>query len=420
MTISKAEYFDKLTCRLCKSPELRLVLNLGETFLADEFTSIDNIGDPDSKFPLAVNICRACGWIQTSIVVNPKRLYQMDYPYDSSITKTGQLHWAELASASRQFFFEREDLRSLDIGANVGSLVKEFENLGFEAFGVDPSDTATKIANSFDLRVENAFFDFALAMEWSQDGRLFDVITATNVFAHVDDLDGWLNGILLLLKNKGILIIEVPHVLNLILQNQFDTIYHEHLSYVSIKPLIAYLNKFGLEIFKIEEKAIHGGSIRIYVGRLMDYEIENSVQEIITKESACGVDELKSLQDFEKRVFETILTFQDFIQKSIELGKSIVAVSAPAKGMTFLNVVGLQSPSLTAISDAATQKIGKYAPGTGVRVVSDEDLAVLEPDIVIVLAWNFAEEIINKIKSKFGKETTFITAIPRLKEFKNA
>jgi SAM-dependent methyltransferase len=344
----------------------------------------------------------------------------MDYPYDSSMTKTGQLHWAELASTSRRFFSGQNDLSSLDIGANVGSLVKEFENLGFNAFGVDPSDTATKIANSNELQVENAFFDFSFAKEWSKTGKLFDIITATNVFAHIDDLDDWLNGILLILKNKGILIIEVPHVLNLILQNQFDTIYHEHLSYVSIKPLLSYFKKFGLEIFKIEERTIHGGTIRIYVGRLDDYEIENSVQEIIIKEHECGVDDSKSLQEFEKRVFETVLTFQDFIQKNRAQGKSIVAVSAPAKGMTFLNVVGLQSPNLAAISDAATQKIGKYAPGTGVRVISDEDLAILKPDIVIVLAWNFAEEIINKIKSKFGEETSFITAIPRLKEFKNA
>ena len=410
----------KLTCRLCKSSDLRLVLDLGQTFLADEFTSFDTISDPDSKFPLAVNSCGNCGWIQTSIVVDPTRLYQMDYPYDSSITKTGQLHWAELAATSGRFFSGRNDLCSLDVGANVGSLVKEFKNLGFEAFGVDPSDTATKIANSNELRVENAFFNFAFAIERAKSGKLFDIITATNVFAHIDDLDDWLNGILLILKNKGILIIEVPHVLNLILQNQFDTIYHEHLSYVSIKPLLSYLKKFGLEIFKIEERTIHGGTIRIYICRLEDYEIENSVQEIIIKELECGVDDLKSLQEFEKHVFETIQTFQDFIQKNTAQGKSIVAVSAPAKGMTFLNVVGLQFPNLAAISDAATQKIGKYAPGTGVRVVSDEDLAILKPDIVIVLAWNFAEEIINKIKSKFGEETIFITAIPRLKEFKNA
>ena len=247
------------------------MLDLGLTNLADEFTSYDNTGDHDVKFPLAVNSCSACGWMQTSIVVDPTRLYQMDYPYDSSITHTGQLHWVELASASRRFFSKQNDLRSLDIGANVGSLVKEFENLGFEAFGVDPSDTATRIANSRELQVENAFFNLSFATEQAKSGKLFDIITATNVFAHIDDLDDWLNGILLVLKNKGILIIEVPHVLNLILQNQFDTIYHEHLSYVSIKPLLKYLENFGLGIFHVEERTIHGGTIRIYVSRLQYY-----------------------------------------------------------------------------------------------------------------------------------------------------
>ncbi len=396
------------------------MLDLGLTNLADEFTSFDNTGDHDVKFPLAVNSCSACGWMQTSIVVDPTRLYQMDYPYDSSITHTGQLHWVELASTSRRFFSKQNDLRSLDIGANVGSLVKEFENLGFEAFGVDPSDTATKIANSRELQVENAFFNLSFATEQAKSGKLFDIITATNVFAHIDDLDDWLNGILLVLKNKGILIIEVPHVLNLILQNQFDTIYHEHLSYVSIKPLLKYLENFGLGIFHVEERTIHGGTIRIYVSRLQDYEVRNSVRDIIFREVEGGVFDLKSLQEFEKRVFETISTFQDFIQLNFAQGKSIVAVSAPAKGMTFLNVTGLRSPNLVAISDAAKQKIGKYAPGTGVRVVSDEDLAILNPDIIIVLAWNFGEEIINKIRSKFTKETRFITAIPKLREFKDA
>jgi SAM-dependent methyltransferase len=314
----------KLTCRLCKSSDLRLVLDLGQTFLADEFTSFDTISDPDSKFPLAVNSCGNCGWIQTSIVVDPTRLYQMDYPYDSSITKTGQLHWAELAATSGRFFSGRNDLCSLDVGANVGSLVKEFKNLGFEAFGVDPSDTATKIANSNELRVENAFFNFAFAIERAKSGKLFDIITATNVFAHIDDLDDWLNGILLILKNKGILIIEVPHVLNLILQNQFDTIYHEHLSYVSIKPLLSYLKKFGLEIFKIEERTIHGGTIRIYICRLDDYEIENSVQEIIIKELECGVDDLKSYRSLRSMFLKPFKLFKILFKRIQHKGNRLL------------------------------------------------------------------------------------------------
>jgi SAM-dependent methyltransferase len=410
--IKREIYHEKSYCRLCKSRDLESVLDLGTTHLADEFSYELK---SDSQFPLVLNSCKFCGWLQTSIVVDPSRLYQQDYPYDSSTTLTGRLHWNELAQSARNLFPSSRNPKSLDIGANVGALVREFKDVGFEAYGVDPSQSATDVATASGVLVENAFFDLEYAKLMARKGIYFEVITATNVFAHIDDLDAWVMAIILILKEKGVLIVEVPHSLRMIQNNQFDTIYHEHLSYVSLKPLKPFLEKFNLEVIQVQERKIHGGTIRLFISRIGNYIISPSVQEIENMEIEFGLTNSETLENFRSNVSRLISEVRTFIDDCVAEGERICALSAPAKGMTFLNVVGLMHPTLLGISDAAPQKVGKFAPGIGIRVVTDDELALLKPNYVIILAWNFADEILTKVTSKFGKETVFLTAIPELK-----
>lgn len=411
-------FSEKNDCRLCGGANLNQVLDLGETFLADEFLYDDVSELSEYTFPLKLNSCVTCGWLQTSVVVNPIRLYQNQYPYDSSITQTGKVHWEELAISAADFEVGRKKSRSLDIGANVGVLVEEFTKLGFDAFGVDPSYEATQKASRRGIDVSNDFFDLNYALSLQLQGDPFDVITATNVFAHIDDLNDWTLGINRILSERGILVIEVPHALNLIKFVQFDTIYHEHLSYVLLTPLISFFHGHGLEIVKVQERNIHGGTIRIYISRIGNYEIHSSVNEIIQSEKNNLFDSDPALKSFSSNVSRIVENFQTIMKEIKERGQTIVAISAPAKGMTFLNFTGLRGPELAGISDATVQKQGRFAPGTGVVVKTDHELAALKPDYAIILAWNFAPEILQKIRPLYGPATKFLVAIPEVKEIR--
>ena len=413
---SYTEYYEKKVCRLCKASNLATVLDLGNTHLADEFTLKDSMGDMSYQFPLKLNLCIECGWLQTSIVVNPIRLYQNEYPYDSSATRTGREHWAELAESLNSYTDWGINKTSLDIGANVGVLVRSFNNFGFQALGVDPSREACDVALKLGTEIIQDFFDLKFANVLSQKGMKFDVITATNVFAHIDDLENWTLGVLKILKDKGTLVIEVPHALKLVNYLQFDTIYHEHLSYVSLKPLLNFFHKFNLEINHVEERPIHGGTIRIYISRVGVNPVNESVVNQIKKEDTAGIHSLHTLENFSKQVVELIQEVKNFVLHIKAEGRKLVVVSAPAKGMTFLNVTDLKKPQVSGISDVAIQKYGRYAPGTGLKVVSDEDLALLEPDYALILAWNFADEIIDRIRFLYGEKTKFFVAIPTLRE----
>jgi len=409
-------FASKDDCRLCGGVDLNLVLDLGLTFLADEFLNEDVSEIDEYRFPLKLNSCGTCGWLQTSVVVNPVRLYQNQYPYDSSITKTGKVHWEELANSAANFEIGRKNSRSLDIGANVGVLVNEFKKLGFKASGVDPSYEATQQASQRGIDVRNYFFNLNYALNLRSQGEFFDVITATNVFAHIDDLNDWALGITKILSETGILIIEAPHALNLIKFGQFDTIYHEHLSYVLLTPLVNFFDGYGLEIVKVQERPIHGGTIRLYISRIGNYEIHGSVKEIIRAEKNELLDTGLALKLFSRKVSRIVEDFQVLIKEIKEKGQTLVAISAPAKGMTFLNFTGLHEPELAGISDATVQKQGRFAPGTGVVVKTDHELAALNPDYAIILAWNFAPEILQKIRPLYGPATKFLVAIPELKE----
>lgn len=420
MKLQKANHdwrlFEKTSCRLCESHFLESVLDLGFTPLADEFLENEEEARTCEVFPLVLNLCSNCGWLQTSVVVNPKLLYQRNYPYDSSITSTGAIHWQELARTCSTLVDGANKGMSLDIGANVGVLVKEMSNFGFMAFGIDPSVEATSIGKSQGLNIKPDFFNLESAKKYKIEGCLFDVITATNVFAHIDNLEDWLEGILEVLSDNGVLVIEAPHSLNLILDNQFDTIYHEHLSYVSASPLITFLKRFGLEIFRIQRRPIHGGSIRIFIARVGAYGQEASVQEVLDMEEKAQIHSLRTLYLLRDQVRKLRDSFADFRTKLNHEGRTLAAIGAPAKGMTFLNYMDLRFPELIGISDAAIQKQGKFAPGTGLRVCSDIELSRAKPDYVLILAWNFSTEILDKVVPIFSSKTKFLTAIPNLRE----
>ena len=410
---------NKKTCRLCGKKNLYKFLDLGLHPPSDQFLNKKQILNQSIFYPLVVNNCKNCGFKQLSHVVDPKILYQQDYPYESSLTKAGLKHFNEFAlSVKNKFNLNSKDL-VIDIGSNVGVLLNSFKILGLRVLGVDPAKNICKIANKRKIKTLSSFFNSKICSEIKNKFGKASIITGTNVFAHIDNLSELFNNIKKILhKRKGVFIIEVPHFLNLVKDLEYDTIYHEHLSYITIKPLIPFLKKMGLEIFNVEKKDIHGGSIRIFISYLKNYKVEKTVSNIIKEEDKAKLNDNKVLHKFSDKVKKNRLEVVKLLSELKLKNKKIIALSTPAKGMTLLNYCKLDNDYLNFATEKSKLKIGKYTPGGNIPIFADAKILKSKPDYAIILAWNFAKEIINNNRNFLKKGGKFIIPIPKVKIIK--
>ncbi len=404
----------KKNCRLCSSKNLKLFLDLGHQPPSDQFIKLEKTDQQTLFYPLKVMTCMKCGFKQLNYVVDPKILYQDDYPYESSMTKAGSIHFDKFADSVDKEFKFKKGSRVLDIGSNVGVLLSAFKKRNYNVLGIDPAKNITNIANKRGIRTINGFFDHKFAEKIRKKNERFKIITATNVFAHIDNLRELMINIKKVLDKKGIFIIEAPHFLNLVKNLEYDTVYHEHLSYITVKPLISFFKKFNLKIIKILNSDIHGGSIRMYICREKDYKIQNSVQKTLRDEKINKLNNFKSLIKFANRVSKNRYDILDFIIKCKKNKKKVVALSAPAKGMTLLNFLRLDNHFLEYVTEKSNLKIGKYTPGTNLKVHSDNFLVKTMPDYALILAWNFKSEIIKNNIEYLNKGGKFLIPIPKL------
>jgi SAM-dependent methyltransferase len=397
---------------MCGSSGLHRFLDLGFTPPADQFRRKDQLREPDIYYPLQVMVCDDCGLAQLSHVVSPEVLYRNDYPYESSTTRTGQAHWMEFAtSASKRLGLGAKDL-AVDIGSNVGVLLGAFRANGLQVQGVDPAANIVMIAQANGIDTICDFFNEDTARAIVASKQQASVITATNVFAHVDDLDAFMRSILLLLNDNGAFIFEAPYFVNLLKQNEYDTIYHEHLSYLSVKPLVGFFRKHGMEVFDIEERDIHGGSFRVYVARQGKRPVSDIVARMVQAEEDMGIYRHDKLAEFAAAVRRNKDELTWLLHSLKHQGKRIAAVSAPAKGMTLLNYCGLDADLLDFVTEKSKLKIGRYTPGAHIPVVSDDELLKQQPDYALLLAWNFAEEIMKNLHEYRKRGGKFIIPIP--------
>ena len=414
-------YF-KNYCRLCKSKNLFDFLDLGYHPPSDEFKDYKLLNQPTLYFPLKVCSCNKCGFKQLNFVVNPSYLYQNEYPYESSLTKAGQEHYYDFArSIVSKFNLTKKDF-VIDIGSNIGVLLEGFKNCNLRVLGVDPAKNICKIAKIRNIKTYNGFFDKNFINFFKKKKIKAQVITATNVFAHIDNLDEFLKNIKKVIdKKKGILIIESPHFLHLVKDLEYDTIYHEHLSYILIKPLVQFLKKYNLEIFDVIKKDIHGGSIRVFISKKGLYNINANVNKFCDEEESQKLYSKKNLINFAKKVEENRYNLVTFLTNLKKKNKKIIAISAPAKGMTLLNYSKIDCNYLDFITDKSTLKINKYIPGSNIKVHSDRDILKFKPDYALLLAWNFSNEIINNNLNFLKNGGKFIIPIPKLKiiDYKN-
>jgi SAM-dependent methyltransferase len=399
-------------CRMCKSDRLHPYLDLGFHAPADEFLRRDQLHYPRAYFPLQTVLCRSCGLNQLSYVVSPEILYRHDYPYEASVTRTGRDHFAKFAGqVVERFGLGSRDL-VIDVGSNVGVLLSNFKANGTRILGVDPASNIVRIAEKNGVPTLNELFTAEIAARIRIEHGQASVITATNCFAHIDNLDDFMNGVKHLLTRKGILVVEAPHHLNLIKNLEYDTIYHEHLSYLSIRPLIPFFKRYGMEVFDVQKQFIHGGSFRVFVGRKGRYKVEPAVRKTLREENAFGLHTRKVVDRFAKRVHKNRMELMWLLHKLKRQGKRIVAVSAPAKGMTLLNYCRIGTELLDYVTEKSKLKIGRYTPGSHIPVVPDSTLLEKKPDYALLLAWNFSKEIMANLKEYRRRGGKFILPVP--------
>ena len=402
------------SCRFCGSNNLHEFLDLGLCQPADQFTHLPYLESKAKKYPLQVVICSDCKLVQLNYTCSGDVLYQQDYPYESNITLEGRNHWRNFANdVIKKFDLNKNDL-VIDIGSNIGELLINFKNQT-KIYGIDPAHNIVAKAIERGVPTLCEFFDKNIVNKFKELGLFPRVITGTNVFAHLDDVNGSLEVVKKILLPNGIFIIEVPYLLNLLKGLEYDTIYHEHLTYLSITPLNELFIKHGLEIFDLEFKDIHGGSVRVFTKHI-EYDIEKSekIKTIIGNEKKEKIHELDVLNKFAISVQEHKKKLLSLLEQLKKDGKKIAAVGAPAKGMTLLNYCEIDDNLLDFVTEVSELKKGKYCPGTNLKICSDSELLLQKIDYALILPWNFKKEIMMNLKDFKLGGGKFIIPLPKI------
>lgn len=404
-----------LECRSCGQIDLQIVLSLGSMPLANALITAEQLDQPESTYPLELAFCPKCSLVQITETVPPEKLFR-DYPYFSSFSDT-MLHHAQ-AIVERVLEWRPLDAKSLavEIASNDGYLLQYYKQAGVPVLGIEPAMNIARVAqNERGIRTITDFFGAETAGRLVEQGERADVIHANNVLAHVPDLNGFVRGLRLLLKPEGVAIIEVPYVKDLIDRCEFDTIYHEHLCYFSLTALNQLFERHGLAIQWVERLAIHGGSLRIFVGADSGAPRPAVVTRLLDEEAQWGVNRLDFYQNFARRVAELKTSLRNFVFDLKDQKLRLAAYGAAAKGSTLLNYFGIGSSALDFVVDRSTYKQGRYMPGVRLPICSPARLLEEMPSHVLLLTWNFADEILSQQAEYRRRGGKFIIPIPELR-----
>lgn len=412
----KMEIKEQKKCRICFSKKLYKFVDLGNMPIPNGFLKENQLTKDEKKYPLACYFCEDCGLVQLTHVVNPKIMFS-HYVYVPSGARVMLNNFNNLANEARKQVSLNSKSLVCDIGSNDGSLLKAFKPYGVRVLGIDPAKNLAKLAIKNGIPTEAVLFNEKNTDKIIKKWGRADVVTATNVIAHIDDLHEVFKSLKNLLKTNGVFITEFPYLLDLIEKNQFDTIYHEHLSYFSLKPWQKIAGEYGFEITSIQRLSIHGGSIRIFHKKKEKIKLKKSrvLNYLINLEEQRGLYVRKTYDDFTKRLqkIKNDLNFKlNNIKKS---GKKIVGYGAPAKGNVLTHFFDIGKDVLDYIVDSTPYKQGLFTPGKHIPIFSEQQIDNNKPDYLLILAWNFANEIISKNRKFKRRGGKFIIPIPEVK-----
>jgi SAM-dependent methyltransferase len=405
----------KETCRLCQSKALQFLFALAATPPANEFLREIPADGRQDHFPLDVYQCQDCGHVQLVHCVDPERLFR-DYVYVSGTSPVFVKHFEDYAAEVIRYVPLSAGDRVLDCGSNDGTLLSFFKKAGMSVLGIDPARKIAEEATARGIPTWPEFFDSTLAKRIRTEFGAVKVVTANNMFAHADGLPDILDGMANLLDPNGIFVFEVSYLLDVIERNLFDTIYHEHLSYHSVKPLVSFMQRHGLELVRVQRVDSHGGSIRCYAAPAGSRAIDPSVGELIAREEKAGLYKTATYTAYLDRINGLGAELRGLIAKLRQGGAKVAGFGAPAKATTLMYQFGLTAKDLDFIIDDSPLKQGLHSPGVFVPVVDSSVLtdAARRPDYLVILAWNFAQPIIKKHGPYRAAGGKFIVPIPQV------
>lgn len=403
-------------CRLCESSELSPVLSLGPTPLANHFVTAAQRGVTQPNFPLNVHLCESCGHVQLRDVVDPQVLFR-NYVYVSSTSPVFIDHFRRYAEAMIGKSKMSKGSVVVEIGSNDGTLLRFFQESGMQVLGIDPALEIAHRATQSGIPTLPEFFDLELAQRLRLEGWGASLVSANNVFAHIDDLSGVVEGVACILNPDGIFTFEVSYLLDVVQKTLFDTIYHEHLSYHSVKPLIPFFDRHGMELIDAVRVDTHGGSVR-GVAQLKGgpFSRAPAVTELVNEETRVHLDASETYERFLQDLLERKKELLEVLYASAAAGRRVAAFGAPAKATTLMHFFGLGPDLVEYVIDDSPLKQRLFTPGHHIPVVPSSHLYEdsTRPDDVLVLAWNFAESIIRKHSAFVEGGGRFVVPLPRL------
>ena len=404
-----------MNCRHCKKELINEFIDLGDAPPSNNYVSSQNINFSEAYYPLKIMVCDSCWLVQTQDFNDADELFTDEYAYFSSTSKSFLEHAKNYSTEIKDYLKLNKDSFVVELASNDGYLLQNFHEMKIPCLGIEPTKSTATVSREKGIETLEEFFSTELGLKLSKTKKA-DLIIGNNVYAHVPDINDFTGGIKKLLSPKGTVTLEFPHLLELVKNNQFDTIYHEHYSYLSLYTASKIFKNSGLKIYKVDKLSTHGGSLRIYGCHLDDdKEIDNSYKNLINEELISGIDKMDFYKDFNKRAQEIKNEFISFLNDCKKKGLFVCAYGAAAKGNTLLNYCNVKNDLISFVCDAAESKQNKFLPGSKIPILHPEALKKQDKiDYVLIFPWNIAEEIISELDFLKNQGTKFVKAIPKL------
>lgn len=405
-----------MNCRFCQQKLTNEFIDMVNAPPSNSFLAEEQLSEPETFYPLKLYVCEKCWLVQVQEHKRAEEIFSGNYVYFSSYSKS----WLEHAKTYADMIIEKLGLTPsslvIEIACNDGYLLQYFQQKRIPCIGIEPSGNTAEVAMEKGIDVIVDFFGERLAKQLAKEGKAADLLIGNNVLAHVPNINDFVAGLKMALNPEGVITMEFPHLMRLIEKNQFDTIYHEHFSYLSFHTAKAVFAAHGLELFDVEELSTHGGSLRIYAKHCKDtsHPVSSAVIELEQEETRRGMFELGYYQSFQQKIDHVKNSLVSFLIEKKRQGKKIVAYGAAAKGNTLLNYCGIKKDLLLFVVDASIHKQGKFLPGSHIPVTAEPEIRRLRPDFVLILPWNLKQEISEQLEYIRNWGGRFIVPIPEV------
>ena len=404
-----------MKCRHCHHHLSHDFLDLGFAPPSNAYLTAEDLQRPEKFYPLKVKVCEHCWLVQTEDYAQADELFNADYAYFSSTSKLWLAHAKAYADHITPMLGLNAHSLVMEVASNDGYLLKNFMAAGISCLGIEPTASTALAAEQLGIPVLREFFGQAMAQQLAAQGRQADLIIGNNVYAHVPDINDFTRGMQAALKPGGTITLEFPHLMELLKHNQFDTVYHEHFSYLSLGAVSRIFKAAGLRIWQVEQLSTHGGSLRVYGCHEKSERAQDaSVAQMLAQEQAQGLENLSTYQAFQTRADKVKNDLLVFLIKQKRAGKTVAAYGAAAKGNTLLNYAGVKPDLLPYVCDAAAAKQHKFMPASHIPIVPPAYMHAHQPDFVLILPWNIASEVRQQLADLKKQGVRFVTAVPEL------